>query len=62
MFRPIKRKIEQENTYGNVQKRNHAQSVTTCKIQKKISEADPFKNMRVIVSYTPEDGHIGRNM
>jgi hypothetical protein len=21
-----------------------------------------FKNMRVITSYTPEDGHIGRNM
>jgi hypothetical protein len=30
----IKEKIEQENTYGNVHKRNHVQSVTTCKIQK----------------------------
>jgi hypothetical protein len=26
------------------------------------SEADSFKNMRVITSYTPEDGHIGQNM
>jgi hypothetical protein len=26
------------------------------------NEADCFKNMRVITSYTPEDGHIGRNM
>jgi hypothetical protein len=37
-------------------------SVTTCRIQKKTSEADPFKNTRVITPYTPEDGHIGRNM
>jgi hypothetical protein len=37
-------------------------SVTTCKIQKKTSEADSFKNMRVITSYTLEDGRIGRNM
>jgi hypothetical protein len=50
------RKIEQENTYGNVQKCNHVQDT------EKTSEADSFKNMRVITSYTPEDGHIGRNM
>jgi hypothetical protein len=43
-------------TDGNVQKRNHVQNT------EKTSEADPFKNMRVITSYTPEDGHIGRNM
>jgi hypothetical protein len=28
----------------------------------KTSEADSFKNMRVITSYTLEDGHIGRNV
>jgi hypothetical protein len=107
------RKIEQENTYGNVQKRNHVQDTEKkpakqipsrtcfavlegicfagfffavlegicfagfflylardyvfvrfhmCKMQKKPSEVDSFKNMRVITSYTPEDGHIGRNM
>jgi hypothetical protein len=37
-------------------------SVTTCKIQKKTSEADSFKSIRVITSYAPEYGHIGRNM
>jgi hypothetical protein len=47
---------EQENTYGNVQKCNHMQDT------EKTSEADSFKNMRVITSYTYEDGHIGRNM
>jgi hypothetical protein len=36
--------------------------VKQIQIQKKSSEADSFKNMRVITSYTPEDGHIGRNM
>jgi hypothetical protein len=50
------RKIEQENTYRNVQKCNHVQDT------EKTSEADSFKNMRVITSYTPEGGHIGRNM
>jgi hypothetical protein len=50
------RKIEHENTYGNVQKRNQLQDT------EKTSEADSFKNMRVITSYTPEDGHIGRNI
>jgi hypothetical protein len=48
-------KIEQENTYGNVQKHNHVQDT------EKTSEAGSFKNMRVITSYTLEDGHIGRN-
>jgi hypothetical protein len=43
-------------TDGNVQKCNHVQDT------EKTSEADSFKNMRVITSYTPEDGHIGRNM
>jgi hypothetical protein len=49
-------KIEQENTYGNVQKHNNVQDT------EKNSEAGSFKNMRVITSYAPEDGHIGRNM
>jgi hypothetical protein len=41
---------------GYVQKCNHVQDT------EKTSEADSFKNMRVITAYTPEDGHIGRNM
>jgi hypothetical protein len=28
----------------------------------KTSEADSFRNMKIKISYTPEDGHIGRNM
>jgi hypothetical protein len=28
----------------------------------KTSQADSFKNMKVKTSYTPEDGHVGRNM
>jgi ribosomal protein S25 len=50
------RKIEQENTYGNVQKCNHVQDT------EKTSEADSFKNIKVITSYTLEDGHIGLNI
>jgi hypothetical protein len=41
---------------GNIQKCNHVQDT------EKTSEADSFMNMRVITSYTLEDGHIGRNM
>jgi hypothetical protein len=26
------------------------------------SEADSFRNMKVKISYTPEKGHVGRNM
>jgi hypothetical protein len=25
-------------------------------------EADSFRNIKVKISYTPEDGHVGRNM
>jgi hypothetical protein len=28
----------------------------------KTSEADSFRNMKVKISYTLEDGHVGRNM
>jgi hypothetical protein len=49
-------KITKKNTNGNVQ------SVTTCKERQKTSEADPFRNMKVKISYTLEDGHVGRNM
>jgi hypothetical protein len=27
----------------------------------KTSGADSFRNMKIKISYTPEDGHIGRN-
>jgi hypothetical protein len=52
----LMKKTEQKNTNGNVQ------SVTTCKKKQKTSEADSFRNMKVKISYTPEDGHVGRNM
>jgi hypothetical protein len=29
---------------------------------KRTSEADFFRNMKVKISYTLEDGHVGRNM
>jgi hypothetical protein len=32
------------------------------KRQKKSSEAESFKHMKIKISYTPEDGHVGRNM
>jgi hypothetical protein len=39
------------------------QSVTTCKKKKaKSSEADSFRNMKIKISYTLADGHIGRKM
>jgi hypothetical protein len=38
------------------------QSVATCKKRQKTSEADSFRNMKVKISYTLEDGHVGRNM
>jgi hypothetical protein len=28
----------------------------------KTSEADSFRNMKIKIAYTPEDGHIGRYM
>jgi hypothetical protein len=28
----------------------------------KTSEADSFRNMKIKISYTPDDGRIGRNM
>jgi hypothetical protein len=41
------------HTDGNVQ------SVTTCKKTQKTSEADSFRNMKVKISYTLKDGHVG---
>jgi hypothetical protein len=38
--------------------RDHVQK----KKGKKSSEADSFRNLKVKISYTPEDGHVGRNM
>jgi hypothetical protein len=29
---------------------------------KKTSEADSFRHMEIKIYYTPEDGHVGRNM
>jgi hypothetical protein len=28
----------------------------------KTSEAYSFRHMKIKISYTPEDGHVGRNM
>jgi hypothetical protein len=46
------KQTEQKNTNGNVQ------SVTTCKKRQKTSEADSFRNMKVKIAYTPQDGHV----
>jgi hypothetical protein len=45
-----------KNTNGNVQ------SVTTCRKRQKTNEADYFRIMKVKISYTPEDGHVGLNI
>jgi hypothetical protein len=45
-------KIRKKNTNGNTQKKR----------QKKNSEADSFRNMKVKISYTHEDGHVDRNI
>jgi hypothetical protein len=29
---------------------------------KKTREAESFRHMKIKISYTPEDGHVGRNM
>jgi hypothetical protein len=45
------------------QRETNVQSVTMCKKrQKKNSEADSFMNMKIKISYTHEDGHVGQNM
>jgi hypothetical protein len=42
----------------------NVQSVTTWKKRqkKKYSKADFFRHMEIKTYYTPEDGHVGRNM
>jgi hypothetical protein len=53
----LTKKNRTKNTNGNVQ------NVTICKKrQKKTIEEDSFRNMSVKISYTLEDGHVGRNM
>jgi hypothetical protein len=32
------------------------------KQKKKSSEAESLRHMKIKISYTPEDGHVGRNM
>jgi hypothetical protein len=38
------------------------QKSTNENVQRVTSEADSFRNMKVKTPYTPEDGHVGRNM
>jgi hypothetical protein len=38
------------------------QKSTNGNVQRVTSEADSFRIMKVKTSYTPEDGHVGRNM
>jgi hypothetical protein len=52
----INEEKQQKNTNGNMR------SVTTCRKRQKASEADSFRNMKVKISYTHEDGHVDRNM
>jgi hypothetical protein len=33
-----------------------------CLLAEKSSEAESFRHMKIKISYTPEDGHVGRNM
>jgi hypothetical protein len=49
----INEEKQNKNTHGNVQ------SVATCKKRQKTNEADSFRNMKVKIFYTPEDGHVG---
>jgi hypothetical protein len=51
-------RLTKKNTNGNMQ------SETTCKKKgkKKTNEAASFRNMKIKISYTLEDGHVGRNM
>jgi hypothetical protein len=49
-------KQTQKDTNGNVQCEN------TWKKGKKSSEAKSFRHMKIKISYTFEDGHVGRNM
>jgi hypothetical protein len=51
------RKQHRKNTNGNVQS-----ATTWGKKAEKSSEADSFRHMKIKISYTPEDGHVGRNM
>jgi hypothetical protein len=39
----------------------HKWKLAECDHVKK-SEAESFRHMKIRISYTPEDGHIGRNM
>jgi hypothetical protein len=48
-------KQHSKNTNGNMQ------SVTSWKRRQKTSVTDSFKHMKIKISYTLEDGHVGRN-
>jgi hypothetical protein len=56
-------KNNEEKQYRKITNRK-VQSETTWekKSRKKSSEAESFRHMKIKISYTPEDGHVGRNM
>jgi hypothetical protein len=49
-------KIQQKNTNGNVH------NITTCKKRQQKQRSRFFQEYKSRTSYTPEDGHVGRNM
>jgi hypothetical protein len=51
-------KITKENSTGTKHKWKRAE----CDHVEKSSEAESFRHMKIKISYTPEDGHVGRNM
>jgi hypothetical protein len=68
--RQTTRKGKQTNTHArnnkiNKEKQNKKHKWKRAKCdhvqekETKTSEADPFTNMKVKISYTPEDGHVG---
>jgi hypothetical protein len=52
----INEKNTQENTNGNVE------SITTCKKRHQKQRSRFLQEYKSKTSYTPEDGHVGRNM
>jgi hypothetical protein len=66
----LQRKGKETNTHArnnkiNEEKQNRKTQMETCSVttrEKNTCEAESFRNMKVKISYTLEDGHVGRNM
>jgi hypothetical protein len=55
-------KITKENSTGTKHKWKTCRVLPREKKGQKTSEADSFRHMKIKISYTPADGHVGRNM